>query len=163
LWLYQARYALYLQFMYSSFKGLLLGTGLHHRYHAMSQFGMFPEGTQASEAKRGTNCSPAPIPFILHDSKTATYKAQTIKVHISDTVSEKCPFCTGGEPKTYLQVFDIFAVFIRKKNLKTDTDELKVAIKDKQLLLDSHFAMEPKGDVASEYVTDCWVCLFICS
>ena len=66
----------------------------------------------------------------------------------------KCPLFTGDEPEKYLQFFDIVPGFIRKKNLKTDTDELKVAIKDKQLLLDSHLAMEPKWDVTSEYVTD---------
>jgi len=92
--------------MYGSFKELLLGTGLQHRFHAMSHIGIFLEGTKASEAERGTFRSPAPILFIPHgDGKTDTYKVRTIKVQISNTVSEKCHLLTGGEPEKYLQFF----------------------------------------------------------
>jgi len=44
--------------------------------------------------------------------------------------------------------------FIRKKNLKTDTDMLEAAIKDEQLQLDTHLTLEPTGYVVDEIITD---------
>ena len=109
--------------MYGSFKELLLGTGLQHRFHAMSHIGIFLEGTKASEAERGTFRSPAPILFIPHgDGKTDTYKVRTIKVQISKKIAGKCPLFTGGESEKYLQFFEMVSGFIRKKNPKTDTN-----------------------------------------
>ena len=96
----QPSYTLNLQFMYTSFKGLLLGTGLQHRSNVMSRLGMFPEGMKASEAKRGTLHSPAPIPFIPHDGKMDTYKVRTIKVQISNMVSEKSRFSWLVNPRS---------------------------------------------------------------
>ena len=52
---------------------------------------MFPKGMKEPKAKRGTLRSPAPIPFVPHDSKTDTYEVQTTKVHISNLVSEETP------------------------------------------------------------------------
>jgi len=60
----------------------------------------------------------------------------------------------GGESKKCLQFFDIVPGFIRKKNLKTDTNMLEAAIKDEQLQLDTHLALKPTGDVAAEVATD---------
>ena len=134
--------------------GLLPGTGLQHRFNTMTHIGMFPEGMTASETKRGTLCSSAPILFIPHVGKTDTYEVRIIKVQISDTVSEKCPLFTGYEPEKYLQFFDIVSGFIQKKNLKTDTNELELAIEEEQLELDTHLTLEPPGDVALEYATD---------
>jgi len=140
--------------MYGRFKGFLLGTGLHHRFNVMSHIGMFSEGMHAFKAECGTLHSPAPIPFIPHGGKTDIYEAQTIKVQISDTVSEKFHLFTGGEPKKYLQFFDTVSGFVRKKNIKTDTNELELAIKEEQLEQNTHLMLGPIGDIALEYATD---------
>ena len=44
--------------------------------------------------------------------------------------------------------------FIRKKNIKTDTDEPEPAIKEEHLDLDTRLALEPKGNAALKYATD---------
>ena len=131
--------------MYTSFKGLLLGTGLQHRFNAMSQFSIFPEGMKAAEAERSTLCSLAPILFIPHgDGKTNTYEVRTIKVQISDKAAEKRPLFTGGEPKKYLQFFEMLPGFIRKKNLMDNINMPEATIEDEQLQLDTHLARKIK-------------------
>ncbi len=98
---------------------MLLGTGLHYNYYAMSQYNMFPDSMKSSEAEYSTLHSPSlNLNIPSNESKTDTYEAHTIKVQISKTVSEKCPWFTGGELEKYLQFFDIVSRFIRQKNLR---------------------------------------------
>ena len=50
-------------------------------------------------------------------------------------------------------MFDIVSGLICKKNLRTNTNELKVAIDDEQLQLEAHLVLEPRGDAAIEFAT----------
>jgi len=81
-------------------------------------------------------------------------KYKPSRSNIPTQYQKKCPLFTGGEPEKYLHFFDIVVGFIRNKNIKTDTDELEVAIEYEQLQLDTHLALDPTGDVALGYATD---------
>ncbi len=99
----------------SSFKKLLLGTGLWH--HAkMSTSLKSPDGLKDAECKKGQLSHRPPIPYVpMVDIVTPKEEPQVFKIKLSDVSHLSMPIYSHGNNKEYLaHIVAVFQVIEQK-------------------------------------------------
>ena len=121
----------------SSFKRLLLATGLLPRHRTMSLTAFQNDGLNDQDLERGMLQKRLPLSFIPHVVEEAEgFAPPTRKIKISELVEEKVVLFTGTTPEAYVRLQDSYEGLLRKKGYCKLYDKSEVVLKEAENCLD---------------------------
>jgi hypothetical protein len=143
----------------SSFKKLLLGTGLWH--HAkMSTSLKSPDGLKDAECEKGQLSHPPPIPYIpVVDTVTPKEEPQVFKIKLSDVSHLSMPIYSRGNNEEYLaHIVAVLRVIEQKRLPKKCRVLAKAVVRWSEALKNLQEAAESRDTISmSVDITACKV------
>ena len=120
----------------------------------MSQFHLFPEGLKARDYERGRPRGPPPLAFLpaREEKNEALAEKKSVKIKVSDTLTETVTEFDSGPPEAYIRNIDIYEGLKRRMGLVADWSALTEVQKGLDEDLSLHLLEKPTPDEENQAV-----------
>ena len=124
-------------------KKFLLESGLAHGAKNMSQRALIPEGLKNRDVEVRKLSQRPPLSFVPNRKSESEKNKTTIKVKISDELTESVEAFDGTSPEQYVELMDCFSGISRKKGLLLAITNAVENLKTEKLFWDVHTQNRP--------------------
>jgi len=120
----------------------------------MSQEHLIPEGLTKNDVEMGRVRGRPPLSFIPSKSKETSGESTTVKVKISEFLSESVETFNGSRPEDYVILVNTHKGIARKMNLPALLTAAVKALDDANVAWDIHESLKPTPEEANEVAVE---------